>query len=156
MKIDKHTAGFFRRVTWHWVILVSFNFICVLWFMRKFICINGNLSNHDDVIKWKHFPRNWPFVRGNHRSPVNFPHKGQWREALMFSLTCGWINIWVNNREAGDMRRHRVHYDIIVMLEKWGPRLWEIEAVADHTPKLQRPPPCPARTHKKHTVLFRK
>ena len=23
---------------------------------------------HDDVIKWKHFPRNWPFVRGIHRS----------------------------------------------------------------------------------------
>ena len=38
---------------------------------------------HDDVIKWKHFPRNWPFVRGIHRSPVNSPHKGQWRRALM-------------------------------------------------------------------------
>ena len=24
--------------------------------------------HHDDVIKWKHFPRNWPFVRGIHRS----------------------------------------------------------------------------------------
>ena len=32
---------------------------------------------HDDVIKWKHFPRNWPFVRGIHRSPVNSPHKDQ-------------------------------------------------------------------------------
>ena len=30
---------------------------------------------HDDVIKWKHFPRNWPFVRGIHRLPVNSPHK---------------------------------------------------------------------------------
>ena len=30
----------------------------------------------DDVIKWKHFPRYWPFVRGIHRSPVNSPHKG--------------------------------------------------------------------------------
>ena len=39
---------------------------------------------HDDVIKRKHFPRYWPFVRGNHRSPVNSPHKGQWREAMMF------------------------------------------------------------------------
>ena len=43
---------------------------------------------HDDVIKWKHFPRYWPFVRGIHRSPVNSPHKGQWRGALMFSLIC--------------------------------------------------------------------
>ena len=30
-------------------------------------------SRHDDVIKWKHFPRYWPFVRGIHRSPVNSP-----------------------------------------------------------------------------------
>ena len=41
-------------------------------------------NHHDDVIKWKHFPRYWPFVRGIHRSPVNSPHKGQWRGALMF------------------------------------------------------------------------
>ena len=47
---------------------------------------------HDDVIKWKHFPRYWPFVRGIHRSPVNSPHKGQWRGALMFSVICAWIN----------------------------------------------------------------
>ena len=57
---------------------------------------------HDDVIKWKPFPRNWSFVRGIHRSPVNSPHKGQWRGALIFSL----ISAWVNNREAGDLRRH--------------------------------------------------
>ena len=73
-------------------------------------------QNHDDVIKWKHFPRNWPFVRGIHRSPVNSSHKGQWRGALMFSLICVWINDWVNNREAGDLRRYRAHSDVIVML----------------------------------------
>ena len=72
-------------------------------------------NNHDDVIKWKHFPRNWPFVREIHRSPVNFPHKGQWRGALMFSLIYTWINDWVNNREAGDLRRQHGHYDVIVM-----------------------------------------
>ena len=42
---------------------------------------------HDDVIKWKHIPRYWPFVRG----------------------------ITGLNREAGDLRRHRAHYDVIVM-----------------------------------------
>ena len=71
---------------------------------------------HDDVIKWKHFPRFWPFVRGIHRSPVNSPHRGQWRGALMFSLICAWIQGWVNNCEAGDLRRHRAHYDVIVMI----------------------------------------
>ena len=45
---------------------------------------------HDDVIKWKHFCRYWPFVQGIHRSPVNSPHKGQWCGALMFSLICTW------------------------------------------------------------------
>ena len=57
----------------------------------------------------------WPLVRGIHRSPVNSPHKGQWRGALMFSLICVWINGWVNNREAGDLRRYRAHYDVTVM-----------------------------------------
>ena len=71
---------------------------------------------HDDVIKWKHFLRYWPFVRGIHRWPVNSPLKGQWREALMFSLICAWINVWVNNREASDLRRHLSHYDVTVML----------------------------------------
>ena len=71
---------------------------------------------HDDVIKCKHFPRYWPFVRVIHWSPMNSPHKGQWRGALMFSLIWAWINGWVNNREAGDLRRHRAHYDVIVML----------------------------------------
>ena len=45
-----------------------------------------------------------------------FPHKGQWRGALLFSLICVWINGWVNNREAGDLRRYRAHYDVIVMI----------------------------------------
>ena len=71
---------------------------------------------HDDVIKSKHFPRYWPFVRGIHRYPVNSPHKGQWRGALMFSLNCVWINGWVNNREASDLRRNRAHYEITVMM----------------------------------------
>ena len=71
---------------------------------------------HDDVIKWKHFARYWPFARGIHRSPVNSPHKGQWRGALMLSLIYAWIHDWVNNREGGDLISHRAHYDVTVML----------------------------------------
>ena len=69
---------------------------------------------------WRHqmetFSALLAIVRGIHRSPVNSPHKGQWRGALMFSLICVWINAWVNNREAGDLRRYRAHYDVIVMM----------------------------------------
>ena len=59
------------------------------------------------------------FVWGIHRSPVNSPHKCQWRRALMFSLICAWINSCVNNHEAGDLRCHRSHYDVRVMIDGW-------------------------------------
>ena len=89
-------------------------------------------SQHNDVIKWKHFPRYWPFVRGIHRSPVNPPHKGQWRGALVYSLICIWINGWVNRLETGDLRRYRAHYDVTVngtpTGETWGEHgdIWPI------------------------------
>ena len=70
---------------------------------------------HHDVIKWKHFPRYWPFVRGIYRSPVNSPHKGQWRGALMFFFICAWISGSVNKRVAGDLRHHRAQFDVTVM-----------------------------------------
>ena len=60
--------------------------------------------------------RYWPFVRGIHRWPVDSPHKGHWRGAFMVSLICFWINGWENNRKAGDLRRYRAHYDVIVMM----------------------------------------
>ena len=46
---------------------------------------------------------------------VDSPHKGQWRGALMFSLTYDWTNNWANNQDAGDLRRHRTHYYVTVM-----------------------------------------
>ena len=71
------------------------------------------------VVYWRHqmetFSALLPFVRGIHRWPANFPHKGHWPGALMFSFICVWINGWVSNREAGDWRRHCAHYDVIVM-----------------------------------------
>ena len=36
---------------------------------RNVLCF-ATAVDHDDVIKWKYFPRYWPFVRGIHRSPV--------------------------------------------------------------------------------------
>ena len=53
---------------------------------------------------------------GNSPVPVNTPHKGQWRRALMFTLICTRMKGWVNNREAGDLRRNHVHYDVTVMI----------------------------------------
>ena len=86
---------------------VWWNYSMVLWCEIR--------TDHDDVIKWQHFPRYWPFARGIQRSPVNSTHKVQWRVALLFSLICAWINGWVNNRGAGDLRCYRAHNDVTVM-----------------------------------------
>ena len=83
---SRHTDGVSRRMTWAITRRIPYTLL------------------HDDVIKWKHFPR-----------PVNSPHKGQWRWASMFALICAWTNDWVNNREAGDLRHHRGHCDVNVM-----------------------------------------
>ena len=90
----------------------------VRWFMlHTFACsaVFRYHWQHDDVIKWKHFSRYWPLVRRIHRSPVNSPHKDQWRGALMLSLILVWMNGWVNNGEAGDLRRYRAYYDVTVV-----------------------------------------
>ena len=71
---------------------------------------------------WRHqmeiFPRHWPFVRGIHRSPVNSLHKGQWRGSLIIILIWARMDAWVNNRKAGDLRRHYAHNDATVM-DRW-------------------------------------
>ena len=59
---------------------------------------------HDDVIKWKHFPRYWPFVRGIHQAP----------EFLYFLWSAPELTL-SKNREAGDWRRHCAYYDAPVM-----------------------------------------
>ena len=72
---------------------------------------------------WRHqmetFSALLALCAGNSPVPVNSPHKGQYRGALMFYLIYAWINDWVNNREAGDLRRQCGHYDVIVMSGKY-------------------------------------
>ena len=82
-----------------------------------------DIRNDYRFISWwrhqmEHFPRYWHFVRGIHRLPANSSHKGQWGGASMFSLICDWTNGWVNNWDTGDLRRHRSHYDVNVMIIK--------------------------------------
>ena len=71
------------------------------------------------VAWWRHqmetFSALLAICAGNSPVPVNSPHQGQWRGDLRFSLICARINGWVNTGEAGDLRRHRAHYDVIVM-----------------------------------------
>ena len=88
-------------------------------------------NNDSTPAWWRHqmetFSALLAICAGNSPVPVNSPHKGRWRGALMFSLICVCINGWINNREAGDLRRHRGHYDVNVMTTytpKQSYRLW--------------------------------
>ena len=103
---------------WEVTKLIIQSSLTIFWIVifRLVTNFSRNFARRRDVIKWKHFPRYWPFVRGIHRPPMNSLHKGQWRGGLMFSLICAWINGWVNNGEAGDLRCHGAHYDVIVMI----------------------------------------
>ena len=65
----------------------------------------------------------WPFVSGFHRCPVESSHKDQWRGALVFSLICAWTNGCASNRDAGDLKRHHVHYGVTVMIYGWSLQL---------------------------------
>ena len=72
------------------------------------------------VSSWNHqmeaFSASLAICEGIHRSPVNSPHKGQWRGSVIFSLICARTNVWTNHWDTSVLRRHRVHYDVTVML----------------------------------------
>ena len=74
-----------------------------------------------EISWWRHQMETFSAVlalcAGNSPGPVNSPHKSKWRGALLFSLIYAWINGWINNREPGDLRHHRGHYDVIVMFK---------------------------------------
>ena len=90
--------------TWHPAAFHSHILKQILWYTAMETSSNGIIFYVTDHLCGEFTGHRW------------IPHKGQWRGALMFSLICAWINGWVNNREAGDLRRHCAHYDITVML----------------------------------------
>ena len=70
------------------------------------------MENHDGVIKWKHFPRYWPFVRWIHRPPVDSFTKTSAAELWCFLWSA---NGRTNNWDADDLRRHCTDYDVTDM-----------------------------------------
>ena len=113
----------------------TFSYICVYYFsfqdnatgiwtltsqrlLIKHLLLKHNKTKqwyHNDIIEWKHFLCNWTFVWEIYRSSMNFPHKSQWRGALVFSLICAWTNCCLNNRYDGDLSRDCAHYDATIM-----------------------------------------
>ena len=80
---------------------------------------------------------------------VNSPHKGQWRGALVFSLLCAWINTWVNNRKAGNLRFHRAHYHVTVMWVAYSAAwiTWRFTGICTATCPFDCFTPPPPLTH---------
>ena len=130
--VNNREAGDLRRYRAHYDVTLmcfrsllgneSLSFLELEWreaFPLLLISTGGECANSMTGVWWRHemktLPRYWPSVRGIHRSPVNSPHKGQWRGALMFSLICARTNGWANHRHAGDLRRHLIHNDVTVM-----------------------------------------
>ena len=116
-------------VHWHMISVITMDY--THWFpiplVLLHVLVNGPsnlLNNYIDSSRltswWLHqietFSTLLAHCGGIHRSPVNSPHKGQWRGALMFSLLCAWTNGWVNNWNAGDLRRHRARCDVTLMI----------------------------------------
>ena len=91
--------------------------VAVIWKVYYSISFYRIAIWHDDVIKWKRFPRYWRFVRGTHRSSVN--SQRPMMQSLVFSLVCARRKGRVNGREARDFRSHRAHYDVSVTGSRW-------------------------------------
>ena len=92
----------FSTISRHWCVIKSFPW-----------------EDKHTIAVWRHqmeqFSALLAFCAGN--SPVTGEFPAQRPVTRSFaSLICAWINGWVNNREAGDLRRHRAHYDVIVMI----------------------------------------
>ena len=94
----------------------------------KFVWICPGL--HDNMVTWNYmmtssvetFSALLAICAGNSPVPGEFPAQRPGRGALMFSLICVWMNVWVNNRE--DLRLYSTHYDITVMIFHVTEPLW--------------------------------
>ena len=72
-------------------------------------------SHHDDVMKWKRFPRYWPFVMGIHRSPVDSPFKGSVTAVLMFFFDVRLNKLLNEQSNCWWVETPRRSFDAIVM-----------------------------------------
>ena len=101
------------------------------WITKFYVDISIYAHLQINAAWWRHQMETFSALlalRGIHRPPVNSPHKGQWRRAMMFSLICAWTNSWANNRDAGDLRRYSAHYDVIIMGSVQS-HLWPMEFI---------------------------
>ena len=132
---------------WSWYITIQ----CVweLWFQNcsKFFNLTFICFVFPGEFKpkwWRHqtetFSALLALCAGNSPVTGEFPSQRSVTRSFDVSLICGWVN----NREAGDLRRHRAYYDVIVMMKvsKWRGSIHEAVWHRTNTPlraKFMRP-----------------
>ena len=79
--------------------------------LSRYLAVTFLQITHDDVIKWRHFPRYWPFVRGIHRSPVNSPHRPVTRSFDVF-FDLQWWGWWIETPSCPLWRHCNVTEDL--------------------------------------------
>ena len=82
-------------------IYTTFIALCLVWSYWKLFCLFVITSSNGNIFRVT--------------EPMWIPHTKASDAELRFSLICPRKNGWVNNAEAGYLRRHRAHYDVIVM-----------------------------------------
>ena len=86
----------------------------------------GGCVKHDDVIRWKYFPRYWPFCGEFTGHRWILLTKASDAELWYFLWSAPATNGWVNNRSTCDLRRHRTQHDIIAMDSKCHGCSWHL------------------------------
>ena len=78
-----------------------------------------------EITWWRHqmdtFSALLILCEGNPPFTGGYPSQRPVKRSLIFFFICAWTNGWSNNRDAGDLRRHRYHYDATVMCSKFTP-----------------------------------
>ena len=112
--------GYFPRICWY-----MYNKSCLstvkcgrLGVCEQYLGVTGCTTGTLFLSWWRHqlkiFSALMALCAGIPRSPGNSPNEVQRDGALMFSLICARTEGWVNNWDAGDLRRHCAHYDVTV------------------------------------------
>ena len=69
---------------------------------------------------------------GNSPVPGELPPQRPVTRSFYVFFDLRWINSWINNREVGDLRRYRVHYDFIVIIQSAGIMFFDIRMIHGH------------------------
>ena len=68
--------------------------------------------SHDNIMKWKCFPQNWPFVRGSHQSPIDSFHKDPVMQSFDVSFAVS-LNKLLDKQSASELRCHDTYVTVL-------------------------------------------